>query len=47
MLLSESSCVCIPNFRAVTPLVCLTKVPFLSFYQHGNHFSDFLARVLR
>ena len=30
MLLSKSSCVCIPSFKSVAPKVCLTKVPFVT-----------------
>ena len=33
MLIPESSCVCIPSLRAVTPRVCFAKVRFkLSFF---------------
>ena len=32
MLLSKSSCVCIPCFKFVAPKVCLAKVPFLAFF---------------
>ena len=32
MLLSKSSCICIPFFNSVTLKVCLTKVPFVSIF---------------
>ena len=32
MLLSKSSCVCIPCFESVAPKVCLAKVPFFPFF---------------
>ena len=32
MLLSKSSCVCIPCFKSVAPKVCLAKAPFLAFF---------------
>ena len=47
MLLPQSSCVCIPSFRSVTPRVCLVKVPFFGFFHHhGYHFLNFIAHVL-
>ena len=32
MLLSKSSCVCIPCFKSVAPKVHLAKVPFLALF---------------
>ena len=36
MLLPESSCVYVPSFRSVVPVVCFTKVPFLVFWPGMN-----------
>ena len=32
MLLSKSSCACIPHIKSVAPRVCLAKVPFLAIF---------------
>ena len=32
MLLSKSSCVCMPCFKSVAPKVCLTKVLFVAIF---------------
>ena len=32
MLLTESNCVCMPNFRPVAPFFFLAKVPFLALF---------------
>ena len=37
MLLSKSSCVCIPSFKSVAPKASLTKVSFVAiFFPHRN-----------
>ena len=47
MLLPECSCIYIPSFRSVAPMVFLAKIPFLTFSRYyGNYFPDFLAHVL-
>ena len=47
MLLPEWSCIFIPSFRSLAPMVFLAKIPFLVFFHyHGNHFAKFLVHVL-
>ena len=47
MLLPELSCIFIPSFRSLAPMVFLAKIPFLALsHYHGNHFAKFLVNVL-